>query len=454
MMKIPKFAVHIALVGMLCLAIGFTSPSVPSAFGQALPAAEAAPISTGFALPTNLGSLQYAVGASQSLIWGYYGNNGAASATNITGDVAYLSNSKLHPFSMVFAGGYSFGESGEPSYSYLNLGFSQVANVGRWNFILSDNVSYLPGTATSGLSGIAGVGDLGVNPVQVGGDTGQGVLTDYSDRVSNIAAGSVSRQITGKTSLNASGSYSTIRFLSSSLSSPDSSGAGLDSDAATGSAGVSHQVNARSSFGANYSYSDYIYTGDNFGIPEPDFVSQTASALFTHQFSRKLSFSAAAGPQWTTLNGPTAGSPSISGAALSLFADVSASYRGKSTTTSLTFTRSTNSGYGSTAGGLSTSAVLGVSRSFLTVWNVSATSTYTLTSSLPIGGVTPYTINTYVEGVQVSRALARSLSGFVSYTAEDQHSSATSAIDLFSGTEQVLGIGVTYSPIALRLGRQ
>src|SRR5450755_3332068 len=81
---------------------------IGAAYGQALPAAEASPISTGFAMPTSLGSLQYAVSVSQSLLWGYYGNQGAAASTNLTGDVAYLSGSKVHPFSMVFSGGHAF----------------------------------------------------------------------------------------------------------------------------------------------------------------------------------------------------------------------------------------------------------------------------------------------------------------------------------------------------------
>jgi hypothetical protein len=454
MMKISKFAVRIALFGLSCLVAGLTTLAVPAAFGQALPAAEAAPISTGFALPTSLGSLQYAVSASQSEIWGYYGTGGAASATNLTGDVAYLSNSKLNPFSMVFAGGYSFGEGGQPSYSYLNLGLSQVANVGRWNVVLSDSVSYLPGTPTSGLSGVAGVGDVGVNPVQVGGDTGQGLLTDYSDRVSNTAAVGVSRQITGKTSLNASGSYQILRFLSGSLASSDSNSAGLDNESASGGAGIRHEIDARNSFGGNYSYSNYSYSGESFGVPEPGFVSQTISAFFSHQFSRKLLFSAAVGPQWTSISGSGSAATSGSGSALSLFADVSASYAGKATTTSLVFTRSTNSGYGATGGGVSNSVVLGASRRLATVWNLSSSLTYTQISSLPLTGIAPYSANTYVESVQISRALARSLSGFASYSIEDQHFSGSYAVDVFTGLEQVVGFGITYSPTALHLGRQ
>jgi hypothetical protein len=71
-----------------------------------------------------------------------------------------------------------------------------------------------------------------------------------------------------------------------------------------------------------------------------------------------------------------------------------------------------------------------------------------------VAGVPSYSSNTYVEGIQVSRAIARSLSAFASYTLEDQSFSAASAIDLFSGLSQVVGLGITYSPSALHLGRQ
>ncbi|HEY4378735.1 MAG TPA: hypothetical protein VGN01_00200 [Acidobacteriaceae bacterium] len=418
-----------------------------AAFGQALPAAEASPVSTGFALPTSLGSLQYAVSASQNLIWGYYGNSGAAYTTNLTGDVAYLSNSKQYPFSLVFAGGHSFSESGQASYSYLNLGFSQVANVGRWNIILSDNISYLPGTPTSGLAGVPGVGDLGVNPVQIGGDAGQGVLTNFSNRISNVVAGSVQRQITGKTSINASGSYTLLRFIDETNGSANASNAGLDSSTASGGAGISHQMNARNSLGVNYAYSNFVYSGNDFGVSTPNFVSQTASGVYTHQFTRKLSMSAAAGPQWTTVG-------SSGGNLLSAFADVSLTYNAKSYGTTLFYTRSTNSGFGALAGAISDSATFGFSRKFAVVWNVSLNSNYTHTSTLGLGSVAPYSVNTAVEGLQISRAIARNLSGYASYTFEDQSSSGSKAIDVFSGISQVVGFGLTYSPTSLRLGHQ
>jgi hypothetical protein len=71
-----------------------------------------------------------------------------------------------------------------------------------------------------------------------------------------------------------------------------------------------------------------------------------------------------------------------------------------------------------------------------------------------LANVPLFSTNTYVEGIQVSRAIARSFSAFASYTLEDQSYSATSAIDLYSGLSQVLGFGITFSPRALHLGQQ
>ena len=417
----------------------------PSIFAQALPAAEAAPISTGFALPRTAGTLQYAVSASESLTWGYYGNQGAASGTNLTGDVAYISNSKRDPFSMVFSGGHSWDTSEQPSYSYLNLALSQVIAAGRWNFVLSDSVSYLPGTPTTGLSGVAGVGDLGVSPVQVNGDADQGVLTNYSSRVTNAALGSLQRQLTGKTSINASGSYSTMNFLSAS--SPVDQG--LDNHSQLGTAGVSHQFSARSTLGANFSYTSIGYSGSNGTPGLPGVVSKTVSAQFSRSFTRKLRVTAAGGPQWTSFNS-AAGTSSVS-----LFADVAATYSGEFSQASLTYVRSANAGFGVVGGAISSGVSFTAGRTFARVWNCGLTSAYTQTENLPSPNAVPYTFHTTVAGVQISRAIARSLSGFANYTLENQSSAgANTALDVFNGLSQVASFGLSFSPSAVHFGRQ
>jgi hypothetical protein len=346
---------------------------------------------------------------------------------------------------LVFAGGHSWSGSGQPSFSFLNLGISQVANVGRWNFVISDNVNYTPATPTTGLSGILGVGDLGLNPVQVGVDNGQGVLTNYATRVSNTVVGSVQRQITGKTSVNASGSYGIIRFLDSNVS---SSSTGLDSDSTTGGGGVSHRIDARTTLGGNYSYSTYNFTGNTFGIPAPSFVSQTASLVYTHQFTRKFSVNASAGPQWTRIDSLNSTQD------LSLFADISGEYTGEFSHASVGYVRSTNSGFGVTGGSRSDSVMFLANRAIARVWNTALTSSYTRSESLPSALVIPFSFNTTLGGVQVSRAIVRSLSAYASFTVANQSSKGGGAsVNAFSGFSQVLGLGLTYSPTSIHVGR-
>jgi hypothetical protein len=407
--------------------------------GQALPAAEAAPISTGFALPRTAGTLNYAVSASESLTFGYYGNQGEYSATNLSGDVAYISNSKLHPFSMVLSGGRSWSSSGQPSYGFSSLGLSQVINLKRWSVVVSDSVAYLPGTPTAGLSGVPGVGDLGINPVQVGGDTGQGVLTAYSSRIANTAAGSIQRQLTGQTSVNASGSYGILRFLGSG-------GGGIDGGSVTGGVGISHQLSALTSFSGNYSYSSFTYSDASH---LPGFASQTASLQFARRLTRRLSMSVSAGPQWTSIDSPG------SSQGVNVAANASLWYGGQFTHVAISYTRGTNSGSGVVGGALSQGGTISAGRTFARVWSCSVNASYTQSSSLPFANASPFSVDATVASAQVSRAIMRSLSAYASYTIEHQSSpGSTSAVDVFSGLEQVVGFGVTYSPSSIHLGRQ
>lgn len=428
----------------IVLVLGMLAGSA-AAHGQAIPAAEASPISTGFSIPTIGGSLRYAVSASESLDWGYYSQSGVAAGTNLSGDLAYVSQSKYHPFSMVLAGGRTWGTHGEPSYEFANLALSQVFNAKRWNFVIADAVSYLPNTATFGISGVPGLGDLGVSPIQVGPDTGQGLLTNYSPQVNNIASASVGRQITGKTAINASGSYTVLRFLNGANS---NASFGLESDATTGSAGFTHRLSARSSYGANYAYSAVIFKMNrSLAIPAPNFASQTATFTYTRQLNRRWGLNLAAGPEWVKLNS----SPSTG---LSAYADASVDYGTEFGHMGLSYVRSTSAGWGVVGGAVSDAVTFQASRIYSRVWQASANVAWTHSTSLPAPNVVQFDFQTEVAGFQVSRAIGRSLSGYASYILENQsHPSTNGTIDLFGGLNNVLGFGVTYSPAAKHFGR-
>jgi hypothetical protein len=432
---------------------------------QALPAASASPISTGFTLPSAAGTLQYGISTSESLSTNYFGNSGITSYTNLTGDAGYISGSQLTPFSMVFTGGRSWSTSGQAAYNYLSLALTQGIHAKRWVFVISDSVTYLPATPTTGLSGVPGAGDLGVSPMPAGGNPGptganpgpvganpgpvganpgQGVLTGFSSRVTNSSSLSIERPLTGKTSLQASGSYTLIRFLNDSATPINP---GLDSDGETGGINLSHRIDARNSLSGNFSYSRNTYSSTSFGPPEPSFTSQTASLQYSHQLTRKLQVSASAGPQWTSIDTP-GNTP-----ALSLYASLASTYTGEFSHATLSYTRSSNSGYGVVAGAISNSVTFSTGRVFDRVWMCALTSAYTQTAQLPSANGPPFTFHTTVAGVQVSRAIVRSLSAYASYTLQNQsNQGSAAAVDLFSGLSNVAGFGLTYSPSAIRLG--
>jgi hypothetical protein len=140
----------------------------------------------GFNLPTHLGTLSYSLSGSELLETGAY-NSGVSTSTVASGNLAYISKSDKDPFSAVYSGGYIFSTvpGSSESSTYQDLAISQVLRTRSWVFVLSDAVSYLPDSPTTGLSGVAGVGDIGVYPVQTGLGPAQDILTNYGTRLGN-----------------------------------------------------------------------------------------------------------------------------------------------------------------------------------------------------------------------------------------------------------------------------
>lgn len=433
-------------LGPRLLVLALISASLPALLhAQALPAASADPISTGFQLPTAAGSLQYSVSGIESLTSGYSGGSGWQTASGVSGNLAMITSSKAYPFSMIISGGKFFSTSDQPSTTYANLAVSQVINTHRWSAILTDTVAYLPSTPSVGLSGIPGTGDVGIAPVQTGLDQGQGLLTPYSTRVSNAVSANVSRRLTARLSASAGGNYMTLRFVG------NSAGTGINSDAYSGNAGLSYTLDARSTLSGNYSYSTYTYTGSLSG-----FKSQTASVGYTHQLSRRLGMDVFVGPQWSTVSSDGTvlipGLTNASGTATNLYFSGDLNYTTRTTNYSLSYSRGTNNGYGVVPGGRSDTLRFTASRTFDRVWSLSANAAYARTSSLQ--GTQTYSPNTFVAAGQASRALGRSTSLFASYTLEKQTNTGLGVglFNVFSGSFQVASFGLTYSPKALHFG--
>jgi hypothetical protein len=342
---------------------------------------------------------------------------------------------------MVYSGGTLVGNSGQPSVYYQSLAFSQVATAGRWNFLLSDGISYLPESPTTGLSGVPGVGDLGVDPVQVGDGAGLGILTTYGPRVSNTVSGSASRPITGSLSFQGGGTYSILRYLGDPATSLAS--VGIDTTSESGFGGLNYRIDARSSANVNYSYSRSSFSGSQF-----TFISQGGNVGYTRLLTRQLSMTVTAGPQRVSSS-----NSELTGPSLNLAASASLTYAGKVLTQSLNYSRGVTNGSGVIQGATADSITYGVHRAYGRAWGLAGSVGYARTRSLPTLTAMMFSSDGVTASGQVSRSIGRHFSAFGSYTIEDQTTQSNiNTINAFSGLYQVFGFGLTFSPNAIHLG--
>ncbi len=421
---------------------------------QAVPTAESSMSSNlGPNLPSLDGVVHYALSASEVIQYGYYGPGDVSHATDLTGDVAYTSQSTVRPFSLLFAGGVVLAnQSGQGTSTFWNIAASQGYVTRHWVFNIADSFSFLPQSPTTGLSGIPGVGDQGAFPVQgpASGPAG-GILTVSGDRISNGLSGSVERQVAANTSISGSGSWGVLHFLG------DNTAEGLDSTQVSGVVAVNQRLDARSSVSLNAVYSSYYYTGAGSGPDTPDFATKGINLSYQRVLSRSLSASVSVGPQWVS-SSDSALIPS----ALNVAVNAGLSYGYHNTHASVSYTRGVNNGSGVLPGALSDGVAGSVGQTFGRDWVASLSAAYTHTSGLTqvTDGTTLVPTNeifdTVYGGVQVTRRISTHFSGYASYTVQNQTSNNLNPITVpnaLNGTSQTFGIGITFTPRSTNLGQ-
>ena len=424
-------------------------------YGQAVPAG-GTPMSSmtansvGPNLPDLDGVTHYALSASETIQLGYYGPGEVTHSTVLSGDVAYTAKSRTLPFSMLFAGGGVFGnQSGQGTTGYANLALSQGLVTRSWVFNISDSVSFLPQSPTTGLSGIPGVGDIGTLPVQgpVEGPAG-GILSNAGNRIANSLSGSAERQLNRNTSISGSGSWAVLHFL-------DDSGAnsGLDNSQVSGIVALNRRLDARSSISLNAVYSTISYSGS--AISEPDIETRGINLTYQRVLSRTLSVNVSAGPQWTSSSDSTF-IPSRLGVAVT----AGLSYARGFTTASVGYSHGVNNGSGVLPGAESDGVFGTWGHTYGRKWVVAATGAYTHTSGLTQlatgSSIVPTNeiYNTVFGGVQLTRGFSTHFSGYVSAGAQDQTNNfSLGAQNALNGTSETFGIGVTFTPRSTRLGQ-
>jgi hypothetical protein len=423
----------------------------PLSYGQAVPAGGTAMTSGsgGPNSPSLDGILHYALSASEVIQLGYYGPGDVTHSTVLSGDVAYQAKSTVRPFNLLFAGGVILGnQSGQGTTYYTNASVSQGYVTRDWSFNISDSFSFLPQSPTTGLSGIAGVGDLGSTPVQgpVEGPAG-GIFSNSGNRIANSLTGGVERQISRNTSISGSGGWTVLHFL-------DDNG-GLDSTQVSGTVALNRRLDARSSVSLDAVYTTFDYSGNTADSGQPDIESRGINVSYQRVLSRAFSMSVSAGPQWISSSNSTL-IPSKVDAAVS----ANLSYSRRFTSASVGYSHGVNAGSGVLAGAISDSAFVYVGHTFGRKWVASLNAGYSRSTGLtqlsngsplvPVNEV----YDTVFGGVQVTRAISAHFSGYASYTAQNQTSNyAGGAQNALNGTSQTFGIGITFTPRSTRLGQ-
>ncbi|HTH52323.1 MAG TPA: hypothetical protein VL495_00150 [Edaphobacter sp.] len=396
------------------------------------------------------GTVHYSLSGSEMVQYGYYGQGNLTSTTALSGTVGYSSLSQSHPTTFLFSGGVLFGQGGQGVSTYQNIAISQTLIKGRWIFNAMDSFSFLPQSPITGVAGVPGINNPGNPPIDgpAQGPAG-GVLTYSGNRLSNVISGTVERRLTGRTSVSGSGAWSVLHFLDKN--------AGLDYSSTTGQVALNHQLDVRNTVSLSAVYSTFNTT--NFflilppGFPANDVTYQTKGVNFSYSrlWTRSLSTNISAGPLWIQ----SSAAPYIPNQ-LSYSINAGVSYNRQLMNYAVQYVHGVNGGSGVQPGALSDNVYGSVSRRFGQEWSGSASLAYVRTTGLitstpqqgPINSVT----NSEYGVVQVSHAFTRTISGYASYTAQNQSLSQVFSTNAFNGTSHIFGIGISWTPQATRLG--
>ncbi len=423
-------------------------------YGQAVPAG-GTPVSSvttntvGPNLPDLDGIVHYSLTASEIAQLGYYGSGVTTYSTTLSGNVSYTAKSIVYPTNLILSGGVVLADqSAQSTTGYVNAALSQGYVTRSWVFNISDSVSFLPQSPTTGLSGIPGVGDLGSTPVQgpVAGPAG-GIFSAAGNRIANVLTGSAERQFGRATSISGSGSWAKLHFLDSNDS--------FDSTSITGVVALNRRLDARSSASLNAVYSTYSYGNTSIANSLPDIETRSINLSYQRVLSRTLSVSVSAGPQAVSSSNST-----LIPSSLNVAASGSISYQRGFTSASVSYSRGVNAGSGVLPGAISDNINASLGHTFGHNWVGSLNAGYAHSAGLTqvFRGTSAVPVNTVFDsvfgGAQVTRRISLHLSGYASYEAQNQSQNSNIAVpNALNGTSQTFGIGITFSPRSTRLGQ-
>lgn len=364
----------------------------------------------------------YALRYGQTAQFG--GSLGVWQTSTISGTLNYENGSERKPFTMQYAGGYSWTLSG-PTYgsgTFQRLYLTQGAEWRKWGVSVSDDVSYLPQAPITGFSGIIGIGEP-IGTPNPNPSNGQSILTLNTHVLDNMAMGTINRKFTAATSVSGTGGYDMLRYPNND---------GLDTDTYLANGMITHRLDGRNSLTGSYQYAQYAY-------PNYTVTFETHAGLIGYRrlVSRRLTAAVSAGPQWinstVSLLVPTT---------LTYAANASVNYATKPMTFGLSYRHGTNGGAGYLLGAKWDSVNGNYSRDLSQNVVLGVTGGYGRTVSLNQNGAT----NNYYGGTQATWYIGRNLIAFANYTGLAQSTTSPLPTNAIRQMLQTVGFGIGYSP--------
>jgi hypothetical protein len=345
--------------------------------------------------------------------------------STLSGDLSYLNQSDRRPFQVDYSGGYTWTLSG-PSYQnglFQHLYLSQGFDWRKVKINFNDNVSYLPQAPTTGFSGIPGIGEP-IGTPNPGPTSSQLILTQNTHVVDNSADGSFETLIGKSTAVSAEGRYELLRYTDANA---------LDTDTFTGRGELNERLTGRTSVFGRYSYTQFSY-------PDYSITIQTtaAQAGIEHRWTRNLTTSFDAGPEWISSN-----DSGLVPSSNTIAADATVSYLHRLSSFSASYNRGVNGGSGYLYGGMYDNVNGTFTHEFEPSLTLGLSGGYQRTDTLNTNGA----ITAEFGGVQATYRVNDSLIVFANYTGTNQTSSAIQLpSNVITALQNTFGFGIGYQP--------
>jgi hypothetical protein len=349
--------------------------------------------------------------------------------SSISATLDYANRHQRYPFTVDYGGGYTWTLSG-PSYQtgqFDRLLLTQGFDFRRSKIKLTDNVTYLPQSPTTGFSGIPGIGEIiGIpNPAPSNNQT---ILTVNTHTVENTAGGEFDHTISYATTLGFAASYDVLRY-------PDSNG--LNVDNVSGEARLGRRLSGRTTLAGRAVYTRFSYPGTPISLD-----TGTVYLGVQHRWTRNLSTNVSAGPQKINSSiDPIV--PSSMGYSI----EANMNYLLRFTTFNATYTHEMNGGSGYYIGAIADVVTGNYTHQFNPNTLFGLTAGYNRTA--PLSQQTGVT-NSEFGGAQMTWRIANNLIVFANYTATNQSGNLLLPGNTQNQLINTIGVGFGLSSRQLR----